>query len=398
MQEDEIRTLEEEGERKFSPQYWLPDAAKRASQMSISSHPCTFSHPSARKNKNGYVTSVIAKKNRQSDGYLRTGNLAVPEDALGNAAALDVYKFLILSLEDGRSLQEHISHDSDQAKNLLTTPSENYEKLKKDLLSMVDKEISEIITSSKIKQVYFSVGDGKYHLLSILSNSGLIYELRKRIDQLRFSEKQKALRNLKRNNQFSKESFSEIYKITTIGYGGTKPQNISVLNSQHGGKARLLMSAPPCLEKRNVQFPNKNFFINSIRFYDIREPLQKLHNIFKTELNTSIPRRNLESGRDHYIEEILDQIIVCMNSIRLDAATQYLQETSKLPRYQKIWLCNEYQQERLEQQEWLDELCEEIVKWILASYKKTIKKSIVLGSEEREYIKGMITTRREILR
>ena len=98
MQNDEVLALEFECEQLFSPEQWLPNAAKRAGQINISSHPCTFSHPSARKNKNGYVTSVIASASQAPDGYLRTGNAQVQGDALGNAAALDVYKFLTLEM------------------------------------------------------------------------------------------------------------------------------------------------------------------------------------------------------------------------------------------------------------------------------------------------------------
>lgn len=61
MDEQQLREKQQECEQNFSLSNWLPDAAKRAGQISISSHPCTFSHPSARKNKNGYVSSVIAK-------------------------------------------------------------------------------------------------------------------------------------------------------------------------------------------------------------------------------------------------------------------------------------------------------------------------------------------------
>ena len=96
MQESEVHEKNQECEQRFDLANWLPDAAKRAGQISISSHPCTFSHPSARKNKNGDVSSIIAKNKKYNDGFLRSGNLDVELDALGNAAALDVYKFLTL--------------------------------------------------------------------------------------------------------------------------------------------------------------------------------------------------------------------------------------------------------------------------------------------------------------
>lgn len=227
MTEEEINLCKEECSKKFSLENWLPNAAKRAGQISISSHPCTFSHPSARKNKNGAVTPIIARATRLPDGYLRTGNVDIEYDALGNAAALDVYKFLMLSMEDGKTLLQHIETDSTVAKELLEIGTEPYEALKQGFMAMVHSETNSI-TSSKIKQVYFPVDD-QYHLLSVLSNSGLIFELRDRLASLRFSEEQKRLRQKKRTGEYAEKDFFEVYNLTTIGYGGTKPQNISVL-------------------------------------------------------------------------------------------------------------------------------------------------------------------------
>jgi len=68
MQEHEVKELEQLCEQQFSLNEWLPNAAKRAGQISMSTHPCTFSHPSARKNKNGYVSSVLAEIDRVEDG------------------------------------------------------------------------------------------------------------------------------------------------------------------------------------------------------------------------------------------------------------------------------------------------------------------------------------------
>ncbi|MEZ5524494.1 MAG: type I-F CRISPR-associated protein Csy1 [Pseudomonadales bacterium] len=396
MSDEETQAKHAESEMLFSGEQWLPHAAKRAGQISISTHPCTFSHPSARKNKNGYVTSIIADAVRQADGYLRTGNVEAESDALGNAAALDVYKFLNLTMQDGESLLKHIQQDSDTAKALLSIQSENYQTLKDGFLAMASSS-QESVTSSKIKQVYFPVDD-HYHQLSILSNSGMIYELRKRIDRLRFSEEIKQLRTLKRNNEYSDQGFAEIYNITTIGYGGTKPQNISVLNNQNGGKARLLLSTPPHLAKRDIRFPTRNFFVESIRYYDVRDSLNKLHHIFQADSNSDIPRRNLEGGRDQHILAVFDAVIERMAVLRQVAREQYREDSSHLDHYQKVWLCPGFETERAEANDWLDQLCKKITHWLLEAYKKTMKKALVLGAAEVSHIRQLIESHREVLR
>jgi CRISPR-associated protein Csy1 len=266
MSEVEAKEQEQECDSVFALKNWLPNAAKRAGQMSISTHPCTFSHPSARKNKNGYASAVIALSEPKNDGFLRTGNVAVAADALGNAATLDVYKFLTLITDDGQSVLQHLEQDSELAQALLTLPNadeeHSYRALKQGFLAMSATD-DEVITSSKIKQVYFPVskqqGETDYHQLSLLTASGIVFELRQRLDNMRFGEEIKFARDKKKANEYH-YAFREIYDLTTIGYGGTKPQNISVLNNQNGGKAHLLMSVPPTIKNRHTHFPKVDFF------------------------------------------------------------------------------------------------------------------------------------------
>ena len=396
MNEYEIKEIEQECEQVFSLEQWLPNAAKRAGQISMSTHPCTFSHPSARKNKNGYVSSVLANIEYQTDGFLKTGNVAVATDALGNAAALDVYKFLTLNMQDGNSLLNHIQQDSELAKNLLTIKSESYENLKAGFLAMIESS-SENITSSKIKQVYFPIKDNTddYHQLSLLSNSGMIYQLRSRLDKMRFSDEVKALRDKKRKNEYSEQGYSEIYGLTIIGYGGTKPQNISVLNNQNGGKAHLLSSLPPSIEKRSIHFPKSNFFTESIKKYDYVDSFKALHKLFSTDHNNI----NIRDARDYYLQTVFDKLIETMWAVRAVSVAQYHQETSLLSEYQRIWLLQENAQQRENEDNWLDKLTAEISRWLVLSYEKVLsKQAIKLGEEERLLFAKLVENNKESLR
>ena len=393
LQEDEIKALEIKCDEVFSLEEWLPNAAKRSGQISIATHPCTFSHPSARKNKNGYVSSIIAKTKSVNDGFLKTGNVSVETDALGNAAALDVYKFLTLQMTDDMLLLEHIQQDSDLATQLLKINSATYQQLKTDFLAMVESS-NENITSSKIKQVYFPVTDD-YHQLSILTNSGLMYQLRARIDHLRFSDEVKQLREIKRKNEFSQHGFSELYNLTTLAYGGTKPQNISVLNNKNGGKVHLLQSLPPGIQKRSIYFPKTNFFTESFRYQDYHDVLQALHKILKTDYNNI----NIREGRDYRIQELMDRLIDKMWAVRSISNEQYHQPTPKLKAHQKIWLCEDMRQEREESDIWLDKLMKEISSWIIRSYEKMLgKQAIKLGKEELQKIAEIVEQNKEALR
>jgi len=391
--ESKISELKQQCELKFSLNEWLPDAAKRAGQRAMTTHPCTFSHPSARKNKNGNVTSVLVSIVRVEDGFLKTGNVEVSIDNLGNAAALDVYKFLTLIMEDGKTLLNHIQQDSALATSLFSIKSASYENLKDGFLAMVESS-DESITSSKIKQVYFPVEDD-YHQLSLLTNSGMVYQLRSRLDKLRFSDDVKILRDKRRKNEFGEQGYSEIYGLTTIGYGGTKPQNISVLNNQNGGKAHLLSSVPPSIEKRNIHFPKSDFFVESFKQYDYADTFKALHKLFQADYNNV----SIRNTRDYYLQEIMDLLIEKMWAVRAVSQAQYHQESSSLASHQRTWLCSDDTQNREESEQWLDTLVDEISRWISRSYEKCVgKKAVKLGEEERLLFVNIVEQNRELLK
>jgi CRISPR-associated protein Csy1 len=155
-------------------------------------------------------------------------------DALGNAAVLDVYKFLSLIMQDNQTLLQQIDQQTDLAKELLDIKGQDYSVLQEGFLAMTAQS-SEAVTSSKIKQVYFPLDNSEspdYHQLSILTNSGLVFEMRKRLGAMRFGvdadipagryltkDGLKQARDKRRNNDFFAKPFDEIYGLSTIGYG-----------------------------------------------------------------------------------------------------------------------------------------------------------------------------------
>ena len=398
MEQSEVREKQTECDHLFLWEIWLPKAAKRAGSRAFATHPSKYSHPSTgigKKNLKNYtyVSPVICKANKAFDGFLRSGNVNVELDSLGDAAALDVDSFLKLKMTDGKTLLNHIEIGTDLAKVILNVQSESYDTLRKGFLEIA-RPVSEVATSAKIKQVYFPVSDG-HHLLSLLSNSGIIFELRRRIDGLRFSDEAKELREKRRSNTYSEKKLSELYSIAIIGYGGAQPQNISVLSNQYRGKANLLMSVPPTLQKRDINFPKNNFFKESFRYYEYREVFDALHNLFKTGYNN----KNIREGRDYRLQDLLDRIIDKMWAVRAVCKEQYRSEDSHLKFHQKIWLCEEFQETREEEDGWLDKLCQEITIWVIQTYEKVLGKlAYKLGDSERLHFHNIVANNKEALR
>lgn len=186
--------------------------------------------------------------------------------------------------------------------------------------------------------------------------------------------------------------------MTTIGYGGTKPQNISVLNNQNAGKAHLLLSVPPILEQRDIKFPKTDFFTQNLRYYDCKSELERLDKIFKIEREGNIPLEKIRKGRDRCLRDILDIVLQKMIAVRSVSNTQFFPEKSELKQWQKIWLCEQHQQERRDQDDWLDALCKQVAAWIYKAYKHSVKNAVLLGEAERVYIRDFVTEHKEAFR
>ncbi len=379
-EESEKQKILEDLEEQFSPYNWLPDAAKRAYQLTIASHPSKFSHPDAK------TSSIIAKNNKANDGYFRSGNINYELDVFGNAAALDVYKFLSLKMPDGKTILDHLEQDSPEIKAAFSALNiNNYEAIREDfLLIKTSKNNNHTKTDQLVKQIYFPVSND-YHLLSILTPSGLLTELKNKIDEIRFSEKDKEAKDLRRKNEFYKddEGYSDLFDLTVMKYGGTKPQNISTLNSQNGGRAYLLPSFPPKFKEAKVKLPTQDFFKDILWIKAFRNEFFALSKLIKD------PRNNkpIRDFRENLVKLIIDKVLESVFKIRNFAEKGWSNDGKykNLPLAQKIWLDDFYQEKRIEQDDWAYEISADFAWWIIKNYEKSYKNHETLGEAEVNY-------------
>jgi CRISPR-associated protein Csy1 len=388
MSPEEIAKIEEEAQERFSLQRWLEDASRRAGQMSMSTHPYKLSHPSAK------ATPVIYEGNYEADGLLRSGNVRDIElDALGNAGALDVYKLLDLRMDDGRRLIEHIKEESEIGRAVVLSAGGDYETVRNGFLAMLESSSDEMVTSSKIKQVYFPVDEVAYHLLSIITNAGIIHRMRILIDEMRFGDEAKALREDRKKGECA-EDHREIYDLSVLKYGGDHPKNVSVLNNTMGGLTYLLRSMPPELAPRGVRFPKRDFFKEALFQKEAQARFESLGKIAATDYNNV----NIRNARIRHYEMLLEFVIESMWRMRVVSEAQFYEPTSHLPTWQKIWLVEAYRDKRTEDESWLKEVKEAIGRWIVAGIERYGPKDLKLGLEELDDIHKVIEAYKEGLR
>lgn len=394
-----IAELNQQAHERFSLQNWLPDAAKRVNQLSMVSHPSKFSHPSAK------TSSVIVQAKHSNDGYLRSGNVDYSLDVFGNAAAMDVFKFLSVYLENGQTVLDAFEQQNEDLKQLIQRSCLDFDSLRSAFLMIKENDIS-VKTDHLVKQVYFPIESKAYHLLSLLTPSGLITKLKQNIDALRFSDETKQAKERRKKNESDDIGYADIYDLTVTAYGGTQPQNVSVLNSQNAGRAYLLSSMPPQLDKRAIRLPKTDFFAQCLYVKGYKKDFEELQIWIRKDLDgVTGERKNnryIRKEIKYVIRKIIGQILFTAFCIR-----KYKQEWSisevyqNLPLSQRIWLDDLYENQRNESEQWHDEISHRIAKWVIDTYedKTIISSSHMLGSGEllavKEIVKELIDEDKE---
>ena len=371
--------LETEANEKFSLAQWLPDAARRAGHLSMVSHPSKFSHPSAK------TSAVIAQASLQADGYVRTGNVSYPLDVFGSAAAIDVYKFLALPLSDGKTVLEHLEQETALAQRLLSqAPSVPVSELTSQFLAIKASE-TQVKTDGLVKQVYFPV-DGGYHLLSILTPSGMLTELKERIDALRFSDASKEAREARKHQLYHAQGFNDILDLTVTVYGGSKPQNISVLNNQNSGRSYLLPCKPPQLDHRATRLPSRDFFKQTLFVRDFDVYFKSLFELMALDINNM----HIRDGIRKVLHKIVDEVMYRAFCVREFAGgwsqTEHYQA---LPKAQQLWLDVALLEKRLEDDEWQEVIAKALRQW-LAGEIEYRQNHIKLGDAEQLFLQAAI--------
>lgn len=355
-------------------------------------HGAVVSHPAKMSNPECKFPKIVASSIPSSDGFLRTGNYKEVFDMHINAKNLKVFKFLSLLYEE-KPLLEYIKTKNWRVFEKLFKVNEERAKVWIENFSRCLSNQS-VNTNQYIKQVYFPVGN-EYHLLSLLTPSGLIFSLKEKIDNINYKSPNAYLgKKLKKENKYFENKFSCITDLTMTCHGGKHPKNISGLNNKYQSYY-VLNSSPPKLEKRNIRFPIKNFFNESLRNCDYLDIFYSLHKIFKTNYSNA----HIREGRDYHLQGLIDCIIDKMWAVRAVADQQYRPIHSRLELHQRIWLCEEYWQTREEENIWLDKLCEEITNWIILTYEKLLsKQAIKMGESERQHIYNLVAENKDALR
>lgn len=346
------------------------------SKCTLATHVGKFTHPSCK------VNMCYLKKVGQN-GYVMTGNSKWESDIIcGSAAFMPAAKLLIQELSDGKNMLSHIEKRDPTLINDCRSLSVDFDEIEKAVQGLTFKEIPKE-TSKLLKQVYFPIGNDDYHLLTVMPASSLLMAMRKHI--IDDGEQRKKSRDKK--DEAYGEDYGDIPRKTKIKIGGTKPQNISILNNRYGGLFYLLESLPPSMTMKRIALPKRDLFTEIIPYLWPYESYQalfwSLHRVFRDERNNGALRKR----RKERVEDIIDLFLEATWMIRKQGKGWSDEENYRnLPAEQKIWIDDKYKEER-KKGDFIEILAGAWSRWCIREYERIIKKGkdnpVILGDAEQ---------------
>ena len=301
----------------FIPAIWLEDASRRVSQIQAVTHSLKPIHPHA-KGTNIYRPTQIFNELSVVGSHCLGEDFT--GDVVGSAAALDVYKFLKLE-HQGRSLLTLILvRDVDLAASLSADliQAEAWMTAFAGITSQRGRAASHTLA----KQLYWLTSenpnphdDNCFHILAPLFASSLTHRIYLKIQEDRFSEAAKAARLAKKNGLYSERPVREYPHLAIQNLGGTKPQNISQLNSERRGDNFLLASTPPVW--RSIELKPLLGTDSVFRRFGRRTAVRAIVKALLAFLKTS-PPANLETRtrRNAFVNDLIDHFLQLSAELR----------------------------------------------------------------------------------
>ena len=347
--------------QQFDVRHWLDDAAKRAKQISLVTHALKFTHGDAR------GSSVLSLEYMADADYLVTASLAnLAIDAVGNAAALDVAKLLQLEF-DGKSLAQALTDgDFGALAVFCQDQAQLAEWVEGFKLALADKALS---SHTLAKQLYFPTADGQYHLLSPVFASSLAHQFNGKITAVRYGDEPKAIREARKAGKYHDKPDIRFLDTAIQSFGGSKPQNISQLNSQRGGKTNLLNCSPPSWQSTLKPPLNEQSIFNSREFNrrvwrDLQE-LQRYLLSVKGRDSTLEIRSNIAA----YVNDLIDGLLNYAAEVQgLSEHAGWSLQNCKLKLAEQLWLdtwCEDLQfQQKRVSNNWQQDICLAFADWL----------------------------------
>ena len=316
---------------------WIEQAAKRVNQLQVVTHSLKPIHPDA-KGTNLYIPPEQLADHPFVGSHLLEMNFS--PDVVGNAAQLDVYKFLRIELNGESLLERALRQDPE----LIAALSEDRE-LALEWVSAfagITEPAGTYASHTRAKQFYWLTGDdpsddSQFHLLAPLFATSLAHDVFRTINEDRFGESAKAARQARRNGAYSDTEVRFYPDLAIQKFGGSKPQNISQLNSERGGVNYLLRSLPPTWHSPDVRLPLR--VASAFKIFGKRTTTRELVRDLRAFLKSDPkPTAATREHRDEFIHALIDELILFTSELHSAEPGWSRHDECDLPEAEAHWL------------------------------------------------------------
>ena len=185
----------------------------------------------------------------------------------------------------------------------------------------VTKPRGNISSHTLAKQLYWLTGsdpsdDSNYHLLAPLFATSLAHRVYQTVNADRFDEASKNARKARREGQFTDHILHDYPNMAVQKLGGTKPQNISYLNSNRKGDNYLLASLPPRWKSVNLKplLHTDSMFRRFGQRPDVKLLVRDLRAFLKSDPTANVTTRD---GRDALVTALVGELLVFGAEVRM---------------------------------------------------------------------------------
>ncbi|MCK9505368.1 MAG: type I-F CRISPR-associated protein Csy1 [Porticoccaceae bacterium] len=328
-------------------EYILSEGAKYADQVAIASHLAKATHPDL-KVKNVTNPSVIPER---PVGFPEVGSHSIPvrdqyEDATGNGAINKKCYELHLLLQvpiKGASLRDLLEKQDQAAIDVVREALPGEKGVEAKLLALYTIKSQSLASHLLMKQVYWCVSgeptqDDGYHLLQPMFPACLVHTVYLSIYSARFGGDNENARKARSEKRAHSGEYHQYPKLAVQKLGGTKPQNISQLNSERGGVNYLLSSAPPSWRSSEVaSLLGVETVMNAFRRTDgVESMIRRLVSFLQSEPPANEPTR---AKVERYVRALAEALANFGKQVIEAKPTGWTASSEcRLDLHEKVWL------------------------------------------------------------
>lgn len=362
----------------YEPAVWLESAARRALQIQAVTHSLKPIHPDAR-GSNLFCLPANMPALDEVGSHLLSDEFEM--DVVCSAGALGVYKFLKLKFQGQKLIDLAIAKDDDFAAAL----SDNHEigaQWMAAFASLMEPR-GKAATHTLAKQLYWLVGedaadDRCYHLLAPLYPTSLVHRVHQRVNDDWFGDEAQAARDAFKRRQWHPTPMRKYPNLVIQKLGGSKPQNVSQLNSDRGGVNLLLASLPPQWKTADVRPLWHIPTLFQIYGWRVNGEAKRLRRFLESD---PAHRRQTRQQRDEMVDDLLEHLSMFAEEHRSLAPGWSCDPQCRLPPAERRWLDPDAGAPSVPLEDAIDEVARSFAAWL----NKALGDPLPMGDDEYRY-------------